>query len=72
MSQDKYIGTKDAARLTGLSMQEIYALIHKGTITAHKAPKMLALSDLSNEQQSFRTIATLSQSGILLRYHLQS
>ena len=39
MPQNKYIGTKDAARLTGLSMQEIYDLIHVGTLTAHKAPK---------------------------------
>ena len=39
MPQNKYIGTKDAARLTGLSMQEIYDLIHKGTLPAHKAPK---------------------------------
>ena len=39
MSQNKYIGTKDAARLTGLSMQEIYDLIHDGTLPAHKAPK---------------------------------
>ena len=39
MPQNKYIGTKDAARLTGLSMQEIYDLIHKGALSAHKAPK---------------------------------
>lgn len=39
MPQNKYIGSKDAARLTGLTMQEIYDLIHVGTLTAHKAPK---------------------------------
>lgn len=39
MAQNKYIGTKDAARMTGLSIQEIYDLIHKGTLAAHKAPK---------------------------------
>ena len=39
MPQSKYIGTKDAVRLTGLSTQEIYDLIHKGTLPAHKAPK---------------------------------
>ncbi|MBO5627574.1 MAG: helix-turn-helix domain-containing protein [Aeriscardovia sp.] len=39
MSNNKYIGTKDAARLTGLTIQEIYDLIHKGKISAHKAPK---------------------------------
>ena len=39
MPQNKYIGTKETARLTGLSIQEIYDLIHKGTLVAHKAPK---------------------------------
>ncbi len=39
MPQNKYIGTKDAARLTGLPIQEIYDLIHKGALAAHKAPK---------------------------------
>ena len=36
---NKYISTKDAVRLTGLSTQEIYNLIHSGTLPAHKAPK---------------------------------
>lgn len=35
----KYISTKDAVRLTGLSIQEIYDLIHNGTLPARKAPK---------------------------------
>ena len=39
MAEKKYIGTKEAARLTGLTMQEIYNLIHQGTLPAHKAPK---------------------------------
>lgn len=39
MSQSKYIGTKEAVRLTGLSMQEIYDLIHSGELPARKAPK---------------------------------
>jgi len=39
MSQKKYIGTKEAVRLTGLSTQEIYYLIHKGKLPARKAPK---------------------------------
>lgn len=39
MPSNKYIGTKDAVRLTGLSTQEIYDLIHSGTLPAHKAPK---------------------------------
>jgi len=39
MSSNKYISTKDAVRLTGLSTQEIYDLIHEGTLPAHKAPK---------------------------------
>ncbi len=36
---NKYISTKDAVRLTGLSTQEIYDLIHSGTLPARKAPK---------------------------------
>ena len=39
MANKKYISTKDAVRLTGLSTQEIYDLIHSGTLPAHKAPK---------------------------------
>ena len=39
MLVNKYINTKDAVRLTGLSTQEIYDLIHSGTLPAHKAPK---------------------------------
>lgn len=39
MLNKKYISTKDAVRLTGLSTQEIYELIHNGTLPAHKAPK---------------------------------
>ena len=39
MAKQKYICTKEAVRLTGVSMNEIYDLIHSGTLTAHKAPK---------------------------------
>ena len=39
MSQNKYISTKDAVRLTGLSTEDIYDLIHSGKVQAHKAPK---------------------------------
>lgn len=39
MSKSKYIGIKDAVRLTGLSTREIYDLIHGGKLPAHKAPK---------------------------------
>ena len=39
MPINKYISTKDAVRLTGLSTQEIYDLIHGGTLPARKAPK---------------------------------
>ncbi len=35
----KYISTKDAVRLTGLSTQDIYDLIHSGKLPARKAPK---------------------------------
>ena len=49
MSQNKYISTKDAVRLTGLSTQEIYDLIHSGKLPARKAPKSgwrISLKDL--------------------------
>jgi excisionase family DNA binding protein len=39
MPFNKYISTKDAIRLTGLSKQEIYDLIHEGTLPARKAPQ---------------------------------
>lgn len=39
MPQSKYISTKEAVRLTGLSTQEIYDLIHSGKLPARKAPK---------------------------------
>ena len=39
MAINKYISTKEAARLTGLSTQEIYNLIHSGALPARKAPK---------------------------------
>lgn len=39
MPKNKYIGTKDVARLTGLTIEEVYDLIHKGSLPAHKAPK---------------------------------
>ena len=60
MSENKYIGTKNAVRLTRLSQQEIYNLIHKGSLAAHKAPKsgwripLQALAELGliNEEKS--------------------
>ena len=39
MAKKKYINTKDVVRLTGLSANEVYALIHEGKLKAHKAPK---------------------------------
>lgn len=39
MPQNKYISTKDVVRLTGLSTEEVYDLIHSGKLQAHKAPK---------------------------------
>lgn len=39
MAKKKYINTKDVVRLTGLSTNEVYALIHEGKLKAHKAPK---------------------------------
>lgn len=46
---NKYISTKEAVRLTGLSTQEIYDLIHSGKLLARKAPKSgwrISLQDL--------------------------
>lgn len=39
MAKRKYINTKDVVRLTGLTTNEVYALIHEGKLAAHKAPK---------------------------------
>lgn len=49
MAINKYISTKEAVRLTGLSTQEIYDLIHCGALPARKAPKSgwrISLQDL--------------------------
>jgi excisionase family DNA binding protein len=53
MTNKKYICTKEAVRLTGLSTQEIYNIIHNGTLPAHKAPK-------SGWRISLQDLATLS------------
>ncbi len=45
MPQNKYIGTKETARLTGLSMQEIYDLIHKGFLP-HTKPFNMKMAEL--------------------------
>ena len=39
MAIKKYIGTKEAMRLTGLKQEEVYELIHSGKLPARKAPK---------------------------------
>ena len=39
MPKKKYINTKDVVRMTGLTTNEVYALIHEGRLKAHKAPK---------------------------------
>lgn len=39
MAIHKYISTKDAVRLTGLSTQEIYALIHDGLVSIAESYK---------------------------------
>ena len=39
MTIKKYICTKDVVRLTGLTTEDIYDLIHSGKLPAHKAPK---------------------------------
>lgn len=74
MPQNKHIGTKDAARLTGLSMQEIYDLIHKGTLSAHKAPKsgwripFQALEDLGLIKEEVKPMHKVSQMEDRLSY----
>ena len=50
MATKKYISTKEVVRLTGLSTNDVYNLIHDGKIPAHKAPKSgwrVAMEDLS-------------------------
>lgn len=50
MANNKYISTKEAVRLTGLSTQEIYDLIHNGKLPARKAPKSgwrISIEDLT-------------------------
>ena len=39
MAKKKNINTKDIVRMTGLTTNEVYALIHDGKLQAHKAPK---------------------------------
>ena len=39
MARKKYINTKDVVRMTRLTTNEVYALIHDGKLKAHKAPK---------------------------------
>lgn len=39
MPKKKYINTKDVVRMTGLTTNEVYTLIHDGKLKAHKAPK---------------------------------
>ena len=39
MAKKKYISTKEVVRITGLSTNEVYAVIHEGKLKAHKAPK---------------------------------
>ena len=62
MANNKYISTKEAVRLTGLSTQEIYDLIHNGKLPARKAPKSgwrISLQDLTslglNQEETVHT-----------------
>lgn len=67
MSRNKYISTKDAVLLTGLSTEEIYDLIHSGKLPAHKAPKSgwrispQDLADLGLIQENLESIDDESQ-----------
>ena len=59
MPINKYISTKDAVRLTGLSTQEIYDLIHSGTLPAHKAHK----SGWRISRQDLATLGLIHEDG---------
>ena len=59
MPINKYISTKDAVRLTGLSTQEIYDLIHSGTLPARKAPK----SGWRISPQDLATLGLINEEG---------
>jgi excisionase family DNA binding protein len=51
MSQSKYIGTTEAAQMTGLSIKEILSLLHDGTIPSHRTRRghyRLLPEDLEN------------------------
>ena len=66
MSQNKYISTKEAVRLTGLSTQEIYDLIHSGKLSAHKAPKSgwrIAPQDLDDLGLSHKAPMSIVEEG---------
>lgn len=71
MAINKYISTKDAVRLTGLSTQEIYDLIHSGALPARKAPKsgwrilpqdLATLGLMKNEPESSVEVPQLENS----------
>ena len=47
MAKKKYINTKDVVRMTGLTTNDVYALIHDGKLKAHKAPQAVGESKRS-------------------------
>lgn len=47
MAKKKYINTKDVFRMTGLTTNDVYALIHDGKLKAHKSPKAVGESKRS-------------------------
>ena len=67
MAKQTYISTKEAVRLTGLSTQEIYDLIHSGKLPAHKAPKSgwrispQGLADLGLIHEEAESVEEVSQ-----------
>ena len=67
MARQTYISTKEAVRLTGLSTEEIYNLIHSGTLPAHKAPKSgwhispQGLADLGLIHEETESVEEVSQ-----------
>ena len=76
---NKYISTKDAVRITGLSTQKIYDLIHSGMLPARKAPKSgwrispqdLASLDLIKDEPDFIIEKSQTEDCVILGMVLQ-
>jgi len=67
MPMNKYIGTKDVARLTGLTIEEVYDLIHKGTLPAHKALDAIVLHNYLFPETAMKVVGFTRDSDNLFR-----